>query len=267
MEVITLLVVTCGFGYGMWKSMKAAFLPPELPKLKRNLQGVRIGVACFESNGSVHDLEAEVMNAILESKGRCVTTNRKRVQSLMKGLDVADGGGKLVDADLLIAATVIESQQSTGKRLGKTDVQYTDEFKAWVRSHYPEHCDYSGRPYKEQAAIGNKYRQATGKMPAEPTPMEQVVEIRVDFRCFSSNGEVVGAGVLTQGQSSDPTLRLCRENVIRFLARELVNRIHVSSVQGGYEIWCGSRDAAIQVRTMSSTNGSTHGQLMLPPGE
>jgi len=71
---------------------------------KNDLQRVRIGVACFQSNGSTHEIEGEIVSRILECNGRSIVTNRKRAQELFKGLDVADVVGLIptIEADLLV---------------------------------------------------------------------------------------------------------------------------------------------------------------------
>ncbi|MEK7183923.1 MAG: hypothetical protein AAB701_00140 [Patescibacteria group bacterium] len=83
---------------------------------KNDLHKVRIGVACFQSNGSAHEIEGEIMNRILEGNGCCIVTNRKRAQELFKGLDVADAPSPIAEADLLVIGMMV-TETSVGSSI------------------------------------------------------------------------------------------------------------------------------------------------------
>ena len=234
-------------------------------KKARRLLGVKIGVACFEPNGSVHDLEGEVINCILQTSGRCVTTNRHLIREHLKGLDVCKHDESLVNADLLIAGTVIEQTQK--QNWVNNSPSYTKDFLAWVRSHYPYNIDgtsvydcgqyhylsqstvddrLSGRKILEKD-ISAEYQRETKKLPVEyRESTTTTVSLRVDFRCYSPQGEVMGAGVIVReikDAGSEPRL-----SNLRSLASEIVDRIHVSTSDGSVEVWYGDARAMATTR-------------------
>ncbi|MBI2590088.1 hypothetical protein HYW32_03670 [Candidatus Berkelbacteria bacterium] len=267
------------FGMGMTRRESGASIKNKTP-IKKDLQGAKIGVACIEPNGSVHDLEAEVINAVLGNGGHCVATNRKRVHELMKGLDVTDGGGRIVNADLLIAGIVTE--QTEELQLGGA-ATYTQEFIAWVFHHYPRALDRY-QYFKSDYEIGGDSRwkpypemdlkkiqaQYQKQMQVQTTVWSARKQSRrtvtVDFRCFSAYGEVMGAGVLTETvKNADSPASLLT------LAQQIVARLHVHRSEAELELWYGDARAAaihrpiVPLAPPQLPTSSSHVEEQAPP--
>lgn len=203
-----------------------------------SLAGAVFAASITEPNGTPTRLEGEVEQCILSRGAECVPVNRQAVRESLKGLDVFDQLD-LTGADIVIAGTLLRSRtEQRDKATGQTK-----DFVAWARQRhsnaYFQGYGYEGM-YEDEVfyrnvkggwkAVCSQYREETGQEPIQT--FEVVASVRidlsVDFRCFTRDGRIVGAGTLESYCSEGGDL-----GVLRSFARQIVERIHVRELRDG----------------------------------